>query len=110
LANLVAHQSAGRHRAMPHRRAGRPYRLVFALWPSSHLLQFVPQPALPEVPEQRTRPLARRAAFRTAGHGPASMARFGRFHCRGASDTVLDVLGSVGFGRVVAHSEKADVQ
>src|ERR1022692_4151062 len=53
---------------MPHRRAGRPCRRVFALWPSRHLLQFVPQPALSAVPEQRARPLAPRAAFRTAGH------------------------------------------
>ena len=54
-------QGDGRYRALPHRGSGRTSRSMLAMRTSSHLLQLVPQPALPQVPDQRSREVARRA-------------------------------------------------
>ena len=66
--HLAASESAERHPALPHRRARRTCGCVFRVRTSGHLLQLVPQPALPEVSGQRARPLARSARQRTAAH------------------------------------------
>ena len=52
------------HRALSHRRARRSSRSVLGLRTYCHLLQLVPQPALPEVPGQRPPALARGAGRR----------------------------------------------
>src|ERR1700738_2922175 len=64
--DLAAGEGARRHRPLPHRRARRASRSVLQLRLSSHLLQLVPQPALPQVPDQRSRPVASQAAAGTA--------------------------------------------
>jgi hypothetical protein len=54
--------------ALPHRRLGRASGCVFDCGTSGHLLQQLPQPALPEVSSQRPRPLARSASSGAAPH------------------------------------------
>ena len=51
-----------RHRALPHRRAGRPRGAVRRLRPSTHRLQLVSQSPLSQVPVARPRSVARRPA------------------------------------------------
>src|SRR6266851_2327201 len=67
--DLAAVQGARCHRPLPHRRVRRASRSVLQLRLSSHLLQLVPQPALPQVPDQRSRPVASQAAAGTAACG-----------------------------------------
>src|SRR6266851_2022936 len=67
--DLAAVQGARCHRPLPHRRARRASRSVLQLRLSSHLLQLMPQPALPQVPDQRSRPVASQAAAGTAACG-----------------------------------------
>ena len=58
---MAASQGARCHRALPHCGSGRSSRSVCPLRPSGHLVQLMPQPALPEVPGQRARQVAGRA-------------------------------------------------
>ena len=62
---LEAPQSATGHRAVSHRRARRPSRSMLPLRTSRHLLQLVPQSALPEVSGQA---LATAGSQRAAGN------------------------------------------
>ena len=43
---------------VPHRGTGRSSRSVRQLRPSGHLVQLMPQPALPQVPGERARKMA----------------------------------------------------
>ena len=67
--DLAAGEGARCYRPLPHRRARRASRSVLQLRLSSHLLQLVPQPALPQVPDQRSRPVPSQAAAGTAACG-----------------------------------------
>ena len=58
---MAASQGARCHRPLPYRGTGRSSRSVRPLRPSGHLVQLMPQPALPEVPGQRARQVAGRA-------------------------------------------------
>src|SRR5216683_1930728 len=83
--DMAAVQGARCHRPLPHRRARRTSRSVLELRPSGHLLQLVPQPALPQVPDQRSRPVARQAPAGTAACGLLSPG-LQRAPCAGAAD------------------------
>src|ERR1700688_1046938 len=67
--DMAAGEGARRHRPLPHGRARGTSRSVLQLRPSGHLLQLMPQPALPQVPDQRSRTVARQAAAGAAARG-----------------------------------------
>ena len=58
---MAASQGARCHRPLPHRGTGRSSRSVRPLRPSGHLVQLMPQSALPQVPGERARKMAGRA-------------------------------------------------
>src|SRR5216683_1720279 len=66
---LAAGEGARCYRPLPHRCARRSSRSVLQLRPSSHLLQLVSQPTLSQVPDQRSRQVARQAPAGTAACG-----------------------------------------
>src|SRR5713226_8963548 len=67
--DMAAGEGARRHRPLPHGRARWTSRSVLQLRPSGHLIQLMPQPALPQVPDQRSRTVARQAPAGTAACG-----------------------------------------
>src|SRR5574340_800245 len=94
---VPATQSVPGHSTLPHGGVGRSCRCLPPMWiPGGHLLQLLPQPALPEVPDAVARTLARSPGTRTAAHQllPCRVHRSPRTPCAGV-DQPTSVLRSV---------------